>query len=210
MNAQAEEIPSYVLNEIARLPVERQEVFTKAIADGSGYRFAQMLAVRRGPGVRTDATYYRGQGTLEQQFEGAPCGALETLIASAKAHGYKPNIHDVYDAGLARFHGDPQAFVPPVDARLHIRQVCEERGVACSGPVTVKRRELENPPENCRLAPDIANEIVDYMIHENPELRYKADRRELLEEAVLKHGFDDSKLTGQLSKDIHAPPAETT
>lgn len=194
--------------DIARAPESVQARFLEMLADGVSPRMAEMFALRAAPRVMTDSVYFASQGSLDKQFDKAPCGQLDSLIAAAASHGFKPGIHDVYDSGLADFFGDPKAFVPPTGGRNHIRRICEERGVSNYGPVQVRAPERENPPEMTRLAPDLAEEIVNGMLRANPELAHQADRRELLAEAVHQHGFDDSKLTGELSNELPVPSAD--
>lgn len=193
--------------DVARAPESVQARYLELVADGVSPRMAEMFALRTAPRVMTDSVYFAGVGSLDKQFGSAPCGQLDALIAAAKSHGFTPGVNDVYDSGLADFFGDPKAFVPPTGGRNHIRRTCEERGVSNYGPVQVRAPQPEKPPEMCRLAPDLAEEIVNGMIRENPDLARTVDRRDLLAEAVHQHGFDDSKLTGELSNDLPVPSA---
>jgi hypothetical protein len=208
MIAQAQHETDSLPYDVACASESVQRRYRELLAEGVSPRMAEMFALRTAPRVMTDSVYFAGVGTLDKQIGSAPCGQLDGLIAAAQAHGFTPGVNDFYDDGLADFFGDPKAFVPPTGGRNHVRRVCEERGVANFGPVQVQGRERENPPEPTRLAPDLAEEAVDVMIRANPELA-RVDRRELLAEAVHRHGFDDSKLAGELSKEIHAPPAGT-
>lgn len=204
MTAQTIELPYDILT----ASPEIQQRYTQLVTEGSTPRMAEMLALKAAPRVMTDAVYFASHGNLAKQFENAPCGQLECLVAVAKSRGYTPGMNDVYDPNLAtEGFGDPLAFISPSGGRNHIRRVAEQRDHDLHGPVEVRRQRhgdtLDETP--IRLAPDLAAEAVQHMLHENPELRFKADHRELLDEAVVRHGYDDSKLTGELSSDVHHP-----
>jgi hypothetical protein len=194
--------------DIANAAPAVQERYLEQIAMGAAPRMAEMIALRKAPRVMTDSVFFEGRGTLDKQFEGTPCGQLDELINAAKAAGYTPNPNDVYEPGLAEFFGDPKAFVPPTGGMGHVQRVCEERGVGCQGAINLKGRAPEKEPEHCRLAPDLVQEQVAAMVAANPELRYTADPRELAEEVVSKHGFDDSLRAGETSRQITDLPSE--
>jgi hypothetical protein len=189
---------------------EIQQRYTQLVTEGSTPRMAEMLALRTAPRGMTDSVYFAAHGNLAKQFENAPCGQLECLVAVAKSRGYTPGMNDVYDPNLAtEGFGDPLAFIPATGGRNHIKRVAEHRDhdLLDGSPVKNKRQRhgdtLDEKP--IRLAPDLAAEAVQHMLHENPDLRFKADPRELLAEATARHGYDDSKLTGELSSDVHHP-----
>ncbi len=73
--------------------------------------FMEMLKNRKFPGVRTDAQFLANHGTLDKQFSGDD-RQLETITEKAKKYGYNPNPNDTYIPSLARYTGDPLAFVP--------------------------------------------------------------------------------------------------
>lgn len=196
--------------DVARASEAVQTRYCELLGTGVAPRMAEILALRMAPRGMTDSIYFCGQGNLDKQFGDAPCGQLEMLVKAARGHGYEPGMNDVYDSGLARFFGDPLAFVPATGGRNHIRRVAEARDIECHGPVEVKRQRMgETAQEQCRLGADLVEEGVEEMIAKNPELRFTADRRELREEVILKHGFDNSKLTGEGSKDLYGPSADS-
>ena len=82
-----------------------------------------------GFGTMTDREYFRGQGTLLDQFTGEE-HILEAHIKQAKKDGYTPGINDVYNPMIANKPGDGKAFVPPTGGRGHIKRVCQERNQA--------------------------------------------------------------------------------
>lgn len=103
---------------------------------------------RQFPGLNTDTTFLANRGTLESQFDDEH--DLQAVVQAAKKKGYKPKHTDVYLSSLAREPGDPQAFVNGGDAKGHIRKVCEERGVGCSGSVNVPHPEPRRDPAEAR------------------------------------------------------------
>lgn len=194
--------------DIATASPAAQQRYRDNIAQGMTPNLAEMLALRKAPRVMTDAVFFEGRGTLDKQFgEKDELRQLDELIAAAKSHGYTPNPNDVYEDGLADFFGDPKAFVSPSGGMTHVRRVLEEKGVGCQGAFSLKSRPLDNEPEHCRLAPDLVAEQVEQMMQLDPELRFKADPRELAEEAISKHGFDDSLRAGEASEHIVNPPS---
>lgn len=106
------------------------------------------VANRQFPGLNTDTTFLADRGSLDSQFDTPE--DLNRAVNGAKKAGYKPKSTDVYISGLARFPGDPQAFVNGGDAKGHIRKVCEERGIGCSGSVNVPQPELRQDPDVAR------------------------------------------------------------
>lgn len=109
-------------------------------------RMQDALTSQAFPGLNTDTTFLANRGTLEQQFEGDK-DALEKTVKKAQQHGYKPKHTDVYLSGLARFPGDPQAFVGGNDAKGHIAKLCKDRGIGCRGSVNVPEPEKRISPE---------------------------------------------------------------
>jgi hypothetical protein len=163
-----------------------QARYLTLLRNGNSPQFAEMLALRQAPASKTDREFLAGRGMLADQI-GCP-HQLNDIVGAAQAHGYTPGANDVYDPGLARFMGDPEAFIPPQDARGHVKRVCEARGWAAHGMVEVKHRQPEKEPENCRLAPDLIEERMRHMIADNPDLARK-DKAELAAEIVEKHGM---------------------
>jgi hypothetical protein len=194
--------------DIADASPEVQERFRELVAAGTSPRMAEMFALKAAPRVKTDSTYFASHGNLAKQFENAPCGALDNLIKAARAQGYEPGMNDVYDGDLAPAFGHPLGFIPPTGGRNHIRRAAEHLDVDCHGPVEVKRQRHGSTLEEKKgpqLAPDIVEECVERLIKEDPGLRFTKDRNELREKVIAEHGYDDSKLTGELSTNVHTP-----
>lgn len=136
---------------------------------------AEMLASRRAPASRTDSDWFRGKGKLLDQFGGNEY-VTQGVVTAARAHGYNPNANDVYMAGLARFTGDPQAFVPPCGGTGHVKKVIEERDVepiVSPGWESVfkhKRQRDPVPPKKTKLAKDLVDRGVGQLLKQDPGL----------------------------------------
>lgn len=107
----------------------------------------EAVEARQFPGLNTDTSFLANRGTLEAQF--ADKEALKQTVEGAQRAGYKPKPSDVYLSSLAQFPGDPQAWVGS-DAKGHIRKVCEERGIGCSGSVNVPQPDRRVDAEEAR------------------------------------------------------------
>ena len=174
--------------DVARAGQSAVKHYRTCIRRGSSPRLAELFALRQAPGLNTDATFLAGRGTLQDQFKGDEI-VLDQITKTAKRHGYNPNANDVYISSLAQFPGDPKAFVPPTNAKGHVRKVCEDRGWSCHGSVNVKgTAKNDDPGEGIKLADDLAEANVKRMVKKDPSLARKATKKELKAEAVLRHG----------------------
>jgi hypothetical protein len=148
-------------------------------------RMQEVIDARRMPAIRTDAQFLSNHGTLDKQFEG-DIRQLEAVTDTAKQNGYNPSPNDTYIPTLARFPGDPLAFVPAGSPRNHIRKVCEATDRACEGDVTVER-ESKKPSKTVRLGEDLVQEEAAMRIAINPEEALKPTEQ-LRNEILDDHG----------------------
>jgi len=148
-------------------------------------RMDEVLRSRRMPAIRTDSQFLANHGTLDKQFEGDD-RQLEAITGKAKKNGYNPSPNDTYIPSLARFPGDPLAFVPSGSPKSHIKKVCEATDRACEGDVSVERQR-KKPKETVRLAEDLVQEEAAQRIMENPEEALKP-KEQLRNEILDKHG----------------------
>ena len=151
--------------------------------EGQTHSMAAMCATQKAPKAMSDRELFSGIGRLDQQYEPR---YIEEIVYNARVNGYNPNPNDMYMQNLARFPGDPEAFVPPTGGRGHIKKVCEDRGLPCEGAVNVKGRDPK-PPEPTRLAADLAEGIVKKRIQRNPDLA-KVLRKDLTQQVIEDHG----------------------
>jgi hypothetical protein len=159
---------------------------------GSSHNLASMVATQRGPGVNTDDTFFRVFKPLSEQF--ASDAELNKVVGIARRHGYNPGIHDVYVPQLARFRGDPKAFISRSMGRARIREVCRKRGWELSfegsdRAMTADYRSPDSDPFEAapKLAPDIVERGVKSILRENPGMAKKS-RQELREMVIQRHG----------------------
>ena len=144
----------------------------------------EMFAARKAPGIRTDSNLF----TSSEQRRTVGGGVMrDHYVTQAKKHGYTPDENDVYCPTLADFPGDPKAFIRPGEGRSHIRKVCEAKGVPCEGAVTVGEQDRKPKLKGKKLADDLADQVVDEWVKEDPKLA-KESRTDLRQEAANKHG----------------------
>ena len=118
----------------------------------------------------TDSSYYRARGPLINQFKNRH--DLNVRLAQAKKRGFTPGINDVYEPGLAKFPGDPAAWISGGQGQIkkRVAEMADDRG-----------------PAPTRLAESIVRKKAKEMIAENPGLA-KLPRGELRNQIIEKHG----------------------
>lgn len=159
--------------------------------NGESHNMAAMAASSRAPRCVTDREFFEGIGSIHDQFDADTDRGriqMEKVLSITKANGFTPGRNDVYCAHLARYQGDPEAYVPATGGRNHIRRLCEQRGSSCGGLVKVDHREPLNDPMDTKkaLGEDIIQGHIGSMVHRNPAMGTKS-RRELREMVLDKH-----------------------
>lgn len=148
-------------------------------------RMKEVLNSRKMPSIRTDATFLANHGTLRKQFENDD-RQLSKVVEEARKRGYNPNANDTYIPTLARYTGDPLAFVPAGNPRGHIKKVCEQTDRACEGAVEVGR-EVKKPQETVPLGEDLIQEEAAIRIQKDPSEGLKSEEQ-LRNEIIQDHG----------------------
>ena len=123
---------------------------------GESHKMSEMLTLRTFPATRTDKEFLKG---THEQFADAP-GIGDRYRAIAEAHGLSTNGL-VYMRGLARFPGDPQAWV---NGRGDVARIAEERGWGVTGAVECQRREVQPDPDIAiadEIVADLATDLVE-------------------------------------------------
>jgi hypothetical protein len=154
------------------------EEFKLATQTAEEARLREMLKEGRAPHGVSDCTFMRDTAN-GKQFANASGqgdhyrGVAESMGASTTGKKYL--------SGLARFPGDPEAWV---DSRGDVERVLTKRGWGSEGTVNVKPRETQEAPEaGPAMAPDLvekyATEIA--MRDPHPEL---VDMKDLKEQVV--------------------------
>lgn len=166
--------------------VTRLAFYFRLRKKGEPHRFAEMLALQSAPCLMTDSVFFAGMKCAGDSLDKRELGQL---VAAAKQQGYTPPQGAYYMPSLAAFKGDKRAWVSHSDGRGYVKKLCEERGWACEGAVSVKARESKcDPHDNCvPLADDIVNRLAKEKIAADPSLKKKS-RRELREKIIAEHG----------------------
>lgn len=164
-----------------------EELYGQAIANGCTPRLADMLASRSFPGTKgTDRAFLQGRPTDGAQFEHVPLVGRHHLALAERAGVSVTG--KVYNGTLARFPGDPEAWVSGLG---DVRRVCESRGWAAEGAITVKApSDVEPVATPYRVADDLVERYVEDAIDENPDLAPKraAVKEELAHKLAGIHG----------------------
>lgn len=148
-----------------------QEHYERCIAAGTSPKLAEMFATGQTPGVMTDSVFLEGTG---EQFAKTPyLGDHYKKVAESYGQNVKGKV---YKSGLARFPGDPLAWV---NGRGDVQRICEARGMDCDGAVKVRANERK-PVEGVDIADDIVEARVEKMVEASPE-PLKESRQELRE-----------------------------
>ncbi len=166
---------------------EYEKIYKQAIKNGCSERLADMLASRKAPDSVTEAEFFKGRHTLAQQFKGNE-SQLNYITKEAKKRGFTPTPNMVYEAGLAKFVGDPAAFIPASGGKDHVKAVCKKRNWRCEGAVNVSNNpghvDLSEPTMNPKLVEQYARQMAT----DKPELRRKT-KAEVRQMAKQKHTY---------------------
>lgn len=159
-----------------------QSFYEECRESGTSHSLAEMFATRSGPSLNTDNTFLHSHCN-GSQFSGRP-EMGDYLAGVARAGGQDPS-GKVYMSGLARYPGDPEAWV---SGKGDVQRVCEKRGWACEGAVTVKSPKYNQvEPSKPFLADDIAQQMADERIRDDPSLA-SMPRDQVVEEVKERHG----------------------
>lgn len=169
--------------------VSRGAQYMKMRLAGESDKLATMVSLRKGPVLSTDDTFFQGSKPLYEQFGSQK--ALDRNLAVSKRMGFTPDPNSVYFPNLARFKGDPEAYVSRSQGRGYIRRLLEKRGWSSEGAVSVAGRGPESDPldaKNCvPLGEDVIQRYAGKMIEKDPSLR-QLGRKELRERVLDRHG----------------------
>lgn len=145
--------------------------------DGAGHNFAEMVCLSAPPMSNTDREFLEGRGGCYDQFEGLPfVGQHYKRLADEAGVS---TTGQVYLNGLARFPGDPEAWV---SGRGDVKRRIEERGWSCQGSVNVAARSPDAAPApDVAVADDILDDAVCARLENDPDLA-RLDQGELRHE----------------------------
>jgi hypothetical protein len=137
--------------------LDRQERYVQLRISGQSHNMAEILATGKFPGTRTDVEWNRGH-VNGSQFAENPVQAKIGDYYRRVAEEYGQNVTGkVYHAGLAKFSGDPRAWV---SGRGEAEALIRERGWSSEGLVSVKAPMLDFPDDPPGVDPRlIASEV---------------------------------------------------
>ncbi len=173
------------------------EYYLHLLDCGQSESMAGILAMRKAPGLRTEATQIaaqnqqRGGATLAEQFKGNE-NLLQYRIQQARKHGYSPKATDYYDATLVRPEigpGDPRAWIGSTHSLSDVKREMSRSGdgLESGGKVAVKRNTDVAPEPPKKLAEHIVDRIEKRIVKEDPKVAMM-DRRERRSMIKDKHG----------------------
>ncbi len=135
---------------------------------GESHAMAEMLATHTFPGVKgTDSVFMAGRKLDGQQFEEEAPPTAQHHMALAKRAGVN-TTGKYYQGTLARFPGDPRAWVSGLG---DVRRICQERNIGVAGAVNIEGPKYGDgyvPPERYKCDDSIVAEHVDTVIGERP------------------------------------------
>jgi hypothetical protein len=148
-------------------------------------RWATMLCLQAPPGIQTSDTFWAGRKRWDEVF-GEEYAA--TIKAKLARNGVNILPNQEYMPELARYQGDPEAVVPFNGARSYMKKLCEKRGWAAEGSISVDHRQPDaDPYEQTPLAEDLIRRKGKDMVKKNPELK-RLSRQDLRAVVLAKHG----------------------
>ncbi len=162
-------------------------VYVQAINSGTSPKMAEMFACQQAPTSSTDRDLGRGSKRLLDQFDGDDM-YVEGIVSEARRHGYNPNPNYIYDQQLASFSGDPDAFVPPHDAKAHYKRIIEKQGRSCD-ELHVKVEKRDEEVEQIPLGENIVKHLVSKEVQAHPEAA-KESYKDLAQEMINRHGYN--------------------
>lgn len=178
--------------------VTRGAIYCRVRREGEEYgenadRWATMLCLNAPPGIQTTDTFWMGRKPWHEVYGSPDTKQNNTYVNHVKRElakrgvNLKPN--DEYMPELARFVGDPEAVVSFDGARSYIKNLCEKRGWACEGAVSVDHREPDSDPYDNAPAMDerLIRQKGRQMVQKDPSLK-KLPRRELRQKVLDRFG----------------------
>jgi hypothetical protein len=166
--------------------VTRLAFYWRLRVEGQEHRWSEMCALQSPPRAMTDDVFFEG---MKFAGDDMPKDMLNNILKASARHNFKPPPGANYYSQLARFQGDPEAWVSRSDGRQYIRKLCEKRGWGCEGGVEVAHRQPERDPHEAgpKLAEDLVQKRMKEATTRDPSLVRKS-RKELRESIIAKHG----------------------
>ncbi|MFA7177157.1 MAG: hypothetical protein WC114_07915 [Smithellaceae bacterium] len=116
-----------------------QQDYERMRERGQSHNIAEMLALKRTPTLRTDATLLAAVNGAKEDFSFEQDNLhSKAVVKTAKRLGVHPKQ---YQPTLADYAGDPKAFIPNDNARGHLKRVAQHHKDRCARAVDT---ELKN------------------------------------------------------------------
>lgn len=146
--------------------------------EGTPHKLAEMFAFQRAPAIETDTRWIDGhdQSVNPDSYYG------HEVLAEAKKAGVNTS-RAVYKSSLARYPGDPQAWV---ESRADCIRRAEALGLTLEGEINYEPTQYDPPEESSsyRVADDIVEEHYQGAIEADPSLAGKKDFKEELADTL--------------------------
>ena len=162
---------------------EIQARYVRMRESGESHNMAEMLACRAFPNLRTDVAFWMGR-VNGNQFEDTP-GLGNTYRQVAESRG-QSTTGKYYQSGLARFPGDPEAWVT---GRGDVERVLRSRGWGCEGIVNITAEDRPPIPD-IPIAQDIVDREVEEIMAKDPGWKLE-DVREMVTKNLTRSTDDD-------------------
>jgi hypothetical protein len=148
---------------------------------GESHTLAEMLALKRFPGVKSDSVWNEGRCN-GNQFEKCPAlGDHYRRVAESEGVSI---VGKTYLSGLADYPGDPRAWVSD---RHDVLAIAKERNYTCRGYVEHEGHDVEPMPD-VPIAPELVEREVAEILAADP-----GANRDAVTDTVIR------KRTGQLA-----------
>lgn len=143
---------------------QTQSEYERLRASGESHNMAELIASRDFPGMMTDNVFLEGR---HNEFAGGPMAEAigKEYKRVAEKHG-QTTEGKVYMSGLAKFPGDPEAWVA---GRSDVRKVLAKRGWSGDGAVKYKPAVARDHAPDIGLANDIVEGEVQDIIDKEPD-----------------------------------------
>lgn len=154
-----------------------QAAYEAMRADGTSHTLAEMFAFQHPPMSNSDKEFLEGHAN-GSQFQDTPyLGDHYRRVAEQHGQNVKGKV---YLSGLAKFPGDPEAWV---SGRGDVQKLCETRGWDCDGSVKVNAFR-QQAVEGVDVADDILNDAVTQHLKSLPPGEEKCVNKTELREQI--------------------------
>ena len=123
------------------LPPAQRDHYLAMRGQGESHNIAMMCSTGRTPAISTDSTFMEGRWN-GAQFAGCP--QLGQYYQSRADQAGVSTTGKAYISGLAKFPGDPRAWV---SGKSDVREIARERNYTIHGCVEHKGHEVERPAD---------------------------------------------------------------